>query len=96
MMIVSYVSYIDMSTGGYFSRTTTTAAAVIAKPRRTWNVLLLYHVQQSNRMYLEDHSSLLSPVCEYSYVLATRLMNHTACNAKLSCATVRTNYRPFN
>ena len=37
-------------------------------------------------MYL-DLSPLFSPVCEYSYVLATRLVNHAACNVK---------YRPLN
>ena len=35
----------------------------------------------SNHVYL-DLSPFLSLVCEYSYVLATRLKNHAACNVE--------------
>ena len=48
----------------------------------TSNVVLLCHPsQQSNHMYL-DLSPLFSPVCKYSCVLGTRLVNYTACNVE--------------
>ena len=71
------------STGGRYGRTTPTAEAVIAKPRRTLRVLLLYHhFKQSNRMYLNDLSFFFFSVCEHSYVLATRHVSYTACNVE--------------
>ena len=98
MMIVLYAGYKRVPAGNMAGLLTAAAAAAIAKPLRTSNVLLLYHhFKQSNHMYL-DLSPLFSPVCEYSHVQASRLMNHAACSVEsrlLNCSKSQLTYLKY-